>query len=141
MSVIIRPQGNIGPFKTIETLADRLRCDGVDYPFTVLGQYTISNDDSQAPAPIPPPVTVPQSVPKWAALHALIDADLDTLPQTYFASLPAGKTRKKAEAKWQADPVLRRDSPILAAAIAAGAVTAAQVDSLMIAADAIARAA
>lgn len=51
MSVIITSQANIGPFKAIETLADRLRCDGVDYPFSVLGQYSISEDDSLAPSP------------------------------------------------------------------------------------------
>jgi hypothetical protein len=49
MSVIIRKNGNIGPFKTIEKMADKLRCDGVDYFFTVIGDYTISEDDSLAP--------------------------------------------------------------------------------------------
>ena len=52
--VIVRAEGNIGPFKTIETLADRLRCDGVDYPFIVIGDYTLSDDDSLAPV-VPPP--------------------------------------------------------------------------------------
>jgi hypothetical protein len=52
--VIVRAEGNIGPFKTIETLADRLRCDGVDYPFMVIGDYTLSDDDSLAPV-VPPP--------------------------------------------------------------------------------------
>ena len=54
MSVIIRAGGNIGPFSAIETLEDRLRCDGADYPFSVLGEYTISEDDSLAPEPLPP---------------------------------------------------------------------------------------
>ena len=50
MSVVITSASNIGPFKTIETFADRLRCDGVDYPFSVIGEYSISEDDSLAPA-------------------------------------------------------------------------------------------
>jgi len=45
--VIIRSAGNIGPFRSIETLADRLRCDGVDYPFSVIGDYTLSDDDQR----------------------------------------------------------------------------------------------
>jgi len=55
MSVIIFQSGAIiGPFKTIETLDDRLRADGVDYPCNVIGAYAVSEDDSLAPAPIPP---------------------------------------------------------------------------------------
>lgn len=52
MSVVITPQSVFGPFKQIEVLADRLRCDGADLPFTVIGSYQISEDDSLAPAPV-----------------------------------------------------------------------------------------
>ena len=52
MSVVITTSGNFGPFKSITELADRLRCDDVELPFTVIGSYTISDDDSLAPAPV-----------------------------------------------------------------------------------------
>lgn len=51
MSVIITPNSVLGPFKQIEVLADRLRCDGAELPFNVLGSYEISEDNSLAPAP------------------------------------------------------------------------------------------
>ena len=82
---------------------------------------------------------VPQSVQKWAALAALIDAGMDTLPDTYFQSIPAGKQRKLAQAKWQQKPELSIKSPILLAAIAGGIITQSQVDALMIQAAEIAR--
>lgn len=50
MSVLILNSGNIGPFKNIEILDDRLRCDNTDYPFNVIGEYSISGDDNLAPA-------------------------------------------------------------------------------------------
>jgi hypothetical protein len=52
MSVVITPDSVLGPFKQIEVLADRLRCDGAELSFAVLGSYQISEDDSLAPAPV-----------------------------------------------------------------------------------------
>jgi hypothetical protein len=52
MSVIITPESVLGPFKQIEVLVDRLRCDGAELPLAVLGSYQISEDDSLAPAPV-----------------------------------------------------------------------------------------
>ena len=101
------------------------------------GRYTYSGGVfTQVPAAPPP---VPQSVPKWAALAALIDAGMDTLPDTYYQSIPAGKQRKLAQAKWQQKPELSIKSPILLAAIAGGIITQSQVDALMIQAAEIAR--
>lgn len=51
MSVVITASGNHGPFKTIEVLDDRLRCDDTDLPFSVIGEYEISEDDDLAPVP------------------------------------------------------------------------------------------
>ena len=53
MSVVITPESVLGPFKQIEVLADRLSCDGSELPFTVIGSYQISEDDSLAPVPVP----------------------------------------------------------------------------------------
>lgn len=75
MSVIIRSSGNIGPFKSVETLSDRLRCDGVDYPLTVLGSYSISEDDGLAPAP---PVVLPTMADYDKAMTDLFDTTAQT---------------------------------------------------------------
>lgn len=104
-------------------------------PYTAEEQ---AEHEAKIVAELAAPPKVPDSVPKWAALHALIDADMDTMPQSYFASL-TGKDKKKAQTKWNADPTLRRDSPILSAAISAGIITSPQVDALMIEADRISR--
>ena len=50
MKTIVRQAGNIGPFSVIETLDDRLRCDGADFQFSILGAYTISENPADAPA-------------------------------------------------------------------------------------------
>ena len=55
MSVLILKSGALGPFKSIEVKEDRLTCDCVDYPFVVIGEYSISEDDSLAPPPSAPP--------------------------------------------------------------------------------------
>jgi hypothetical protein len=59
MSVVITPNFVFGPFKSIETQADRLHCDGIDLPFNALGPYEISEDDSLAP---PPPTPEPEVI-------------------------------------------------------------------------------
>jgi hypothetical protein len=51
MSVIITPDSVLGPFKQIEVLVDRLRCDDTELPLVVIGSYQISEDDSLAPPP------------------------------------------------------------------------------------------
>lgn len=51
MSVVITPDSVLGPFKQIEVLGDRLRCDGAELPFVVIGSYRISEDDLLAPPP------------------------------------------------------------------------------------------
>ena len=43
--------GEFGPFATIETLADRYRCDGIDYPFAVVREASV---DGTPPGPPPP---------------------------------------------------------------------------------------
>lgn len=58
MKTIVSDAGSLGPFQSIEVLDDRLRADGVDYPFTVLGGYSITDG---APTPAPAPVPVPPS--------------------------------------------------------------------------------
>lgn len=69
MTVIITQSAVLGPFKSVETLADRLRCDNTDLPFVVIGDYTISEDDSLAPPPPAPPRNIQAEI---AALEATV---------------------------------------------------------------------
>lgn len=48
MSIVITASGNLGPFKNIDVLEDCLMCDSVCYPFSVIGTYSVSEDDSLA---------------------------------------------------------------------------------------------
>lgn len=43
MKALITQSGQFGPFTHIETLADRYRCDGVDYQFDVIGTATVGD--------------------------------------------------------------------------------------------------
>ena len=69
MSVLILKNQVLGPFKSIEVKEDRPTCDSVDYPFTVIGDYQISDDDSLAP---PPPVPPRDILAEIAALESQI---------------------------------------------------------------------
>lgn len=109
MSVLILTSQTLGPFKSIETLADRLRCDGTDYPYVVIGDYTISDDDSLAPPPPVPPVPVPEAVSMRQARLALLSADL--LDTVNAAITQAGGA---AQIEWEYASEVRRDSPLVA---------------------------
>lgn len=60
-----------GPFKNVEVLADRLRCDNTDYPLVVIGAYTLEPDDSLMP---PAPQPMPTEQDYITAMEALYDA-------------------------------------------------------------------
>lgn len=92
MSVLILNLGNIGPFKSIEVLDDRLRCDGTDYPFTVIGEYQISEDDSLAQVP---------PTPKRS--REAIQADLDALDLKSIRAIREGDAARVSEWELQAE--------------------------------------
>jgi hypothetical protein len=127
MSVLIRSSGNIGPFKVIETLADRLRCDGTDYPFTVIGDYTISDDDSLAPTPPAPPTPVPEAVSPRQIRQALTQFGLR---ETIEASVAGGD--QNAKDWWQYATVFERKHPMVLGMAQALGVTEKQLDDLWI---------
>ena len=135
--VIIRAAGNIGPFRSIETLADRLRCDGVDYPFSVIGDYTLSDDDSLAPVVVEP-VVVPASVSMKSARKALILAGIPMATiNAAFDAIPDETQKELAKVDWEFSSVVRRDSPLVASMASALGLTDAEVDGLFVAASQI----
>ena len=68
MKALTTPQGNFGPFQSIEVIEDRYRCDNTDLPFSVIGQGEIVEADTITwPEHPAPPVPVPQSVSRRQA--------------------------------------------------------------------------
>jgi hypothetical protein len=67
--ILITEVGEFGPFKTIEQLADRWRCDGVDYPFTVVGM----TETGDAPEPEPPAPSVDMPALRQRLMAAVDD--------------------------------------------------------------------
>jgi hypothetical protein len=131
MTVIIRASGNIGPFKAVETMQDRLRCDGVDYPFTVLGAYTLSNDDSLAPTPAPSPEPVPSEVSNAQAREALIRSGISiSSVDAALAAITDPVEREVAVTQWEYRSTIRRDAELVVSMAGAMNLTPAQVDDL-----------
>ncbi len=137
MSVLILSTGNIGPFKVIETLDDRLRCDGGDYPFTVIGSYSISEDDSLAPPPPVPPTPVPESVSPRQIREAMIDTNLNgtALIDAVEAAVAAGD--RKLKNWWEFATSFERANPLVIAMAQGLGVTDQQLDDLFILAESL----
>ena len=127
MSVIILQNQVIGPFKTIETLSDRLRADDVDYPFSVIGQYEISEDDSLAPPPPVAPEPVPESV---TALQGLLVLDQFGMAAAYEAWANAPERTFAQRAFINKAQTWKRDDPTLTQAAADMGLTPEQLDTM-----------
>lgn len=52
MKILRTSVGEYGPFRTITKLADRWSCDGIEYPFDVVGKA------EAVAVPVSPPVDV-----------------------------------------------------------------------------------
>jgi hypothetical protein len=145
MRIIVRAPGNLGPFKNIvpylqerpvaegET-PDRLRCDGVDYPFSVLGAHTISEDDSllstvAATIRIP----VPDVVSMAQARKALILAGIGiAVVDGAIEAIEDDTERALATTDWQYATEVRRSSPLIASLAPGLGLNSAQLDQLFI---------
>lgn len=77
-----------GPFQTITPLADRLQADGVDYPFTVLGEYKLLTNDQYTQPTLPHPAP-PESVTPVQFRRALRCKGLYDALTVYIATLDA----------------------------------------------------
>lgn len=132
MSVIITTSAVLGPFKSVEVLTDRLRCDNTDLPFNVIGSYTISQDDSLAPPPPAPPVVVPTSISMRQARLALLGAGMLAQVDAAIAGM-AGAAGDAARIEWEYATTVDRTSPLVAGMTGALSLTSAQLDALFIA--------
>lgn len=94
-----------GPFIAIQVLGDRLRADGVDFPFAVIGAYEISQDDGQVP---PPFFDLPGA---RATLVAKIDQEVDSIYAAVIGNRGAEYTAALEEATAFADGGYAGDPP------------------------------
>lgn len=129
MKALTTTSGNFGPFRSIEVLSDRYRCDNTDLPFSVVGQGTIVDADTITwPAPPAPPVVVPESVSPRQIREALMDAGLfDTVDGAVAAS-----GDRKLQNWWEFATEFQRTNPHVLAMAQALGVTDAQLDGIWI---------
>jgi len=132
--------GDFGPFTTIETLADRYRCDGIDYPFAVVGSATV---DGTPPAPPPPPEppepagpVVPESVPMLNAHLVIIQAGQMDALMALVEALPEME-RQEAKAYLSLALNCRRDNKWVQLLGPGLGYDSAGLDQLFITADAL----
>ena len=127
MTVLILQSQVLGPFKSVETLSDRLRCDNTDYPFTVIGDYSLSEDDSLAPPPPVPPTPVPSEVSPRQIRQALTAMALRD-PVEYAVSQSDQDTKDW----WEFATTFERAHPMVAGMAQALGVSEQQLDQLFI---------
>lgn len=100
----------LGPFKTVDVLADRLRCDNTDLPFNVIGSYEILEDDSLIPQK-PIAIIVPDQVTVVQLKLALLQLGYLDAVETDIPALG-----RSAQIKWgdSRRPVRRHDELVIA---------------------------
>jgi len=117
--------GVFGPFSTIETLADRYRCDGVDYQFAVIGAATI--EDYVAPPPEPVKPVVPTSVTMRQACLALENAGILDDVEALVATLP-----RPYQIEWQRASMVERTNQLVEVVRQQQGMTVQQIDDMFI---------
>ena len=90
-------------------------------------------DGSELP---PPPQRVPREIPNWRAKAVLDRMGLLSAVETFLASLPEPQ-RTDAKYAWKGDAKMARQSATVSALAAALNLSAAQIDAMFIAAEAI----
>lgn len=134
MKALTTTSANFGPYKTIEVLADRYRCDNTDLPFTVVGTGEIVEADTITwPEPPAPPVPVPQSVTMRQARLALHAAGLLSSVDTAIASMQE-PAKTAAAIEWEYASAVERNAGLVPAMAAALGMSEADIDDLFIAA-------
>jgi hypothetical protein len=151
MKTLVTSHGDVLAICNIlETLVDRLVCDGVVYPFTALGAYSVLdgappsaahtwNGSAWVAPPAPPPI-VPDEVPMASARIILLRSGITAA--MLIASINADVTTtaaQKAEAliDFEYRTTVRRESPLTLVLGPAMGLTPAQMDAMFIAAGAL----
>jgi hypothetical protein len=131
-TLILSSGAAFGPFRSVVTKTDRLLCDGVEYPLSVIGAYEISSNAPPAPA-VPPSPSVPETVPMLNARRALYQAGKLAAVEAIIAALE-GEEGDLARITWGAALSVQRHDPLTLRLMAALPLTDAEADALFIAA-------
>ena len=111
MKTIVRNEGNIGPFDSIEEWPmenpDRLRCyrngQPEDYAFAVMGEYTLSEDPADAPEPSVPVESLEAAITR---INEEFEAEMKAISSQYPPTEREGWKRQEDEARaFLADPL------------------------------------
>lgn len=129
MKKLTTPAGVFGPYNTVETLADRYRCDGADVPFAVVGEGTVEDWVGELPPQVAV-LLVPAEVTARQAHEVMIERGLDTQVEAIIASKTDPIERKKLENWYLRSNTFQRDNPIMLAMTGALGLTPAQTDEL-----------
>ena len=105
--------------------ADRYRCDGADFQFSVIGSATID----EYVAPPPPGPVVPQEVTSRQAHAALILRGYDTLIDQYIDAIADPVDRKLTRNEYEQSAVFERHRPLV---LEIGAALSLDLDELFI---------
>lgn len=130
MKALITASGQFGPFTHIETLADRYRCDGVDYQFDVIGSATIGEYVAPPPEPVKP--VVPEKVTRRQAKQSLALAGLLDQVQPAIDAITDPLQRQLMQIEWDDSQVFERNRPSMIALATGLGLTSQQLDALFI---------
>lgn len=125
MKALVTSSGQYGPFTAIETLADRYRCDGCDYQFSVIGAATI--EDYVAPPPEPVVPVVPTSVTMRQACLALENAGILDDVEALVATLP-----RPYQIEWQRASMVERTNQLVEVVRQQQGMAVQQIDDMFI---------
>ena len=122
-----------GPFATIETLADRYRCNDVDLPFNVVGQGVISDvEDGDFPPP-ESPVVIPAVVTMAQTRKAMILSGVSIAAvNAAIAAIPDATERQLAQTDWEYSTTVRRQSPLVASLAPVLGLTEAEINEMFV---------
>lgn len=118
-----------GPFRSVEKAATCWIADGVEYPFSLVGEAaTVSEQGDWVPPQLPPPV--PDKLSRRQFRQALTRADLREAAEGYVAACLAAGDRDTQD-WWDAEEFERYHPRLLAAAALLGQ-TDADLDALFV---------
>lgn len=136
MKKVVSSAGTFGPFSVVERLDDRLRCDGADLPFTVIGVDASVQDAQPDDFPAPLRQAAPSSITPRQARLALLGAGLLSSVDVALAGLPEPQ-KSAAQIEWEYATSVERSSPLVTSLGGALGLTGAQIDALFIQAAAL----
>lgn len=131
MIIILDNGQKLGPFKSVVVGDDRLHADDQDLPFSVIGGYTLSEDDSLIPVAAPA-VPVPEFVAMWQGRDVLIEEGLLDDIYAFFDTIGDDVERAKAISKFNTSSTIQRDDPLVRYIVPLMGKSEAEIDQMFI---------